>query len=219
MIRRFRFPRALFTHSGKTLRHLSKKLRYEEGIMVKKVLGILLVTVFLATAGYSLEIAGVNLPDTMSAGGNNLVLNGAGLRTKLFIKAYVGGLYLAQKSGNANAIVAADQPMAVKLIITSKLVSAEKMEAAIKEGFENSTKGNVAPIQAKIDTFMGVFKEGQKVGDVYDFINVPGKGVEISKNGVVKSTIAGNDFKKALFGIWLGDKPAQADLKDKMLGK
>jgi hypothetical protein len=187
--------------------------------MVKKVLGILLVTVFLATAGYSLEIAGVNMPDTISAGGSNLVLNGAGLRTKLFIKAYIGGLYLTQKSSNAQAIIAADQPMAIRLVINSKLVSAEKMEEAVKEGFTNSTKGNTAPIQAKIDAFMSIFKEGQKVGDVYDFINIPGKGVEISKNGAVKTTIAGVDFKRALFGIWLGDKPAQADLKDKMLGK
>jgi hypothetical protein len=26
------------------------------------------------------------------------------------------------------------------------------------------------------------------------------------------------EFKKALFGIWLCNKPAQADLKEKMLG-
>ena len=27
------------------------------------------------------------------------------------------------------------------------------------------------------------------------------------------------EFKKALFGIWLSDKPAQKDLKEKMLGQ
>jgi hypothetical protein len=31
--------------------------------------------------------------------------------------------------------------------------------------------------------------------------------------------IDGLDFKRALFGIWLGDKPVQKELKDKMLGK
>jgi hypothetical protein len=187
--------------------------------MLKKVFGIVLITLLLATAGYSLEINGVNMPDSISAGGNNLVLNGAGLRTKFFIKAYVAGLYLAQKSNNANAIMAADQPMAIRLVITSGLVSNEKMQAAVKEGFENSTKGNVAPIEPKIEAFIAVFKEAQKVGDMYEFVNVPGKGVEISKNGTVKSTIVGMDFKKALFGIWLCDKPAQDDLKAKMLGK
>ena len=63
------------------------------------------------------------------------------------------------------------------------------------------------------------FKGTTKVNDYFDFINVPGKGVEIFKNGVQMGTIEGLAFKKALYGIWLGDKPAQADLKAQMLGK
>ncbi|HNY64855.1 MAG TPA: chalcone isomerase family protein [Deltaproteobacteria bacterium] len=187
--------------------------------MFKKISGIVLVSVMLATAGYSMEVAGVNMADTISAGGTTLTLNGAGLRTKFFIKAYIAGLYLAQKSNNAAAIVAADQPMAIRLYINSKMITSDKMEAATKEGFQNATKGNTAPIQAKIDSFMATFKEPLKVGDIFDFVNVPGKGVEIYKNGTLKNTVAGLDFKKALFGIWLGDKPAQDDLKAKMLGK
>jgi len=48
---------------------------------------------------------------------------------------------------------------------------------------------------------------------------VPGKGVEIYKNGQMISTIQGLEFKKALFGIWLCNKPAQESLKEAMLGK
>ena len=55
--------------------------------------------------------------------------------------------------------------------------------------------------------------------DVYDFVYVPGKGVEIYKNGQMASTIQGLEFKKALFGIWLCNKPAQESLKEEMLGK
>ncbi len=186
--------------------------------MLKKFLGVILVTLLLATAGYSLEIAGVNVPDSISANGNNLVLNGAGLRTKFFIKAYISGLYLTQKSSNAQAIVNADQPMAVRLTITSKLITSDKMESAVREGFENSTKGNIAPIKNLIESFIGVFKEPIKLNDVFELVYIPGKGVEVFKNGAVKSTIAGMDFKKALFGIWLGDKPAQDSLKAEMLG-
>jgi hypothetical protein len=36
---------------------------------------------------------------------------------------------------------------------------------------------------------------------------------------VVKGTIAGYDFKKSLFSIWLGSKPADENLKKGMLGK
>ena len=48
---------------------------------------------------------------------------------------------------------------------------------------------------------------------------VPGKGVEAYKNGALASVTKGVEFKKALFGIWLGDKPAQKSLKKEMLGQ
>ncbi len=187
--------------------------------MFKKFLGVILVTLLLATSGYALEIAGVNMPDTISADNNNLVLNGAGLRTKFFIKAYIGGLYLQQKSNNAQAIMNADQPMAVRLVIISKLITSDKMESAVREGFENATNGNIAPIKDKIETFINVFKDPLKINDTFEFVYVPGKGLEIFKNGAAKKTIPGVDFKKAMFGIWLSDKPAQESLKAEMLGK
>jgi len=188
--------------------------------MFKKVIGILLAMAFLATSAYALEVGGAKLPDTLSAGGKNLVLNGAGIRTKFFIKVYVTGLYLAQKDSNAQAIVNADEVMAVRLQVISGMVDSKKMEKATMEGFENATNGNIVPIKAKIDQFMGLtFKGTTKVNDYFDFINVPGKGVEIFKNGVQMGTIEGLAFKKALYGIWLGDKPAQEDLKAHMLGK
>jgi hypothetical protein len=43
--------------------------------------------------------------------------------------------------------------------------------------------------------------------------------VRVSIKGEVKGTIKGLDFKKAVFGIWLGEKPADAKLKKGMLGK
>ena len=188
--------------------------------MFKKVLGILLAIAFLTTSAYALEVGGVKLPDTLSAGGKNLVLNGAGIRTKFFIKVYVTGLYLEQKDSNAQAIVNGDEIMAVKLQVISGMVDSKKMEKATMEGFENATNGNIVPIKAMIDQFMGLtFKETTKVNDYFDFINVPGKGVEVYKNGTLKGTIEGLAFKKALYGIWLGDKSVQADLKDHMLGK
>ncbi|MGD0210884.1 MAG: chalcone isomerase family protein [Desulfomonilia bacterium] len=188
-------------------------------MVLRRVSITLLTVLFFATSAFALELAGVNMPDTIKAGGNDLVLNGAGIRTKFFIKAYVGGLYLKQKSSDAEKIMDADEPMAVKLVMTSGLVTSDKMESAVREGFENSTKGNIAPIKDKIEAFINVFKAKLAKGDVFEFVNVPGKGVEIYKNGSLASTIQGLDFKKALFGIWLCDKPAQADLKNKMLGK
>lgn len=162
----------------------------------------------------------VTLPATMKAADQTVSLNGGGIRKKLFFKLYVGGLYLTNKSSDAKAIIDADEAMAVKLQITSGMISSENMSEAINEGFEKSTGGNVAPLKDKISKFVDTFKKSEIVeGNVFDIVYVPGTGVESYKNGKLQSTIEGLDFKKALFGIWLCDEPADEDLKKAMLGK
>ncbi|MFT4545395.1 MAG: hypothetical protein ACI9EQ_001869 [Bacteroidia bacterium] len=163
---------------------------------------------------------GVTLPATMKAGDNNISLNGGGIRKKLFFKLYTGGLYLEEKTEDADKIMNADKGMAVKLQITSSMISSENMSEAINEGFGKSTKDNTAPLKDKIAQFVATFgKEEIVEGNVFDIVYVPGKGVESYKNGKLQSTIEGMDFKKALFGIWLCSEPADEDLKEGMLGK
>jgi hypothetical protein len=40
----------------------------------------------------------------------------------------------------------------------------------------------------------------------------------VDADGKVMGTIAGDDFSRALFSIWLGSHPPHADLKAGMLG-
>ncbi|MGB1318432.1 MAG: chalcone isomerase family protein, partial [Flavobacteriales bacterium] len=149
------------------------------------------------------KINGVTLPATIKAGDASVSLNGGGIRKKLFFKLYVGGLYLTNKSADAKAIINADEAMAVKLEITSGMISSDNMSEAITEGFEASTGGNTAPLKSEIDAFVNTFKKSEIVeGNVFDIVYVPGTGVESYKNGQLEGTIEGMDFKKALFGIW-----------------
>lgn len=165
------------------------------------------------------EVAGVKLANKVTLEDQSLVLNGAGIREKMWIDLYVGALYLPKKSSNAAEIINSADPAAIKLTIISGMITSEKMIHAVNEGFENSTNKNTAPIKAKIAQFKSFFKDEIKKGDVFDIVNVPGKGVVVSKNGKEKGAIEGMDFKKALFGIWLSNKPADKDLKTAMLGK
>ena len=168
---------------------------------------------------HATEMAGITLPDVFETPQAKLILNGAGIRTKFFLDLYVGGLYLQEKENQPDKIISAEAPMAIKLHITSSMITSKKMENATREGFENATDGNIAPIKSQIEEFIAVFKEEIKENDVYDLIYNPATGVEVSKNGQLNSTIKGLPFKQALFGIWLSDKPAQKSLKQKMLGK
>ena len=57
------------------------------------------------------------------------------------------------------------------------------------------------------------------LGTANTLIYVPGKGVAVTINGKFKGLVEGLEFKKRLYAIWLGDKPASAKLKKGMLGK
>jgi hypothetical protein len=185
----------------------------------KQITAILLAVVMMTALGNAEEIGGINMPESLKTGQTTLMLNGAGVREKFFMDLYVGGLYLEEKSADPGAIIEADEPMAIRLHIISSMITSKKMEKATREGFENATGGTIGPIKLQIEEFISVFKEEIKEGDIYDLIYVPGKGVQVSKNSEFKSTIGGLPFKKAMFGIWLSNKPAQKSLKKAMLGE
>lgn len=187
--------------------------------MKKQIITFLVLIATTFTVNAQKTVSGVKLDEKLSLEGQSLVLNGAGTREKMWIDLYVGSLYLPKKSSSAKDIMDSKDAGAIKLNIISGMITSDKMIDAINEGFENSTNKKTAPLKAKIDKFKGFFKEEIKKGDVFIIMNVPSEGVVVFKNGVKKGTIDGYDFKKALFGIWLCDKPADKDLKNGMLGK
>ena len=184
-----------------------------------KIFIITLCLLFSTSSSYAYTGGGVTLPDKMSVGGKSLVLNGAGLRTKFVLTLYASGLYLNAKNTDANKIVNANESMAIRLKVISGFVTAEKISKAINEGFHNSTGGKIAPLQEQIDQFMGVFKQKIATGDEFDFIYTPAGGTKIVKNNKTQVVIKSLPFKKALFGIWLSNRPAQGSLKKEMLGE
>lgn len=164
-------------------------------------------------------ISDVKVEEKVNFQGQSLVLNGAGIREKMWLDLYVGALYLPSKSSNAASIVSSKNAGLIKLTIVSGMISSDKMISAVNEGFEASTNGNTAPIQAEITKFISFFKDKINKKDVFDIAYVPGSGVVVYKNGTKKGSVDNFEFKKALFAIWLGTDSADEDLKEGMLGK
>jgi len=184
------------------------------------LVAVLAVNVTMAQNGGQTEVGSVMLPNSMTVGGESLMLNGAGIRKKaIVLKLYSGGLYLGSKSSDADAIVNANSNMAIKLIITSSFVSSEAFTEAVTDGFDASMDGNTSPLSSEINKFMGFFSEEIVEDDMFDITYQSDRGVVVYKNGVEKGSIAGMAFKQALFGIWLGDDPADKKLKKGLLGK
>jgi Chalcone isomerase-like len=186
-----------------------------------KKLILLLVVAFTANITIAqTQVGDVTLPNSVNFGGEDLALNGAGIRKKAFVlKLYSGGLYLQNKSSNAKDVINSDETMAIKLHITSGFVSSDAMSEAVREGFDASMNGNTAPLSAEIEKFIGFFSAEIVEDNIFDITYQKGKGVVAYKNGKELGTIQGMPFKRALFGIWLGDNPADSKLKNGMLGK
>jgi hypothetical protein len=186
---------------------------------MKKLLLIAVAALGSYTASAQMTVEGVTVEKNLTVDGKELILNGAGLREKFVFDLYVGGLYTTAKSTNGTTLVNADQPMAITLDIVSKLVTQDKMIESITEGFESSaTSAERKALKPKIKKFIGFFNEEIVKGNEFQISYVPGKGTMAHKNGKYLGTIEGLDFKKALFGIWLGKNPADKDLKSGMLG-
>ena len=171
----------------------------------------------LAAPAYAKEFSGVTMPDTLSAGGKTLKLNGMGLRKKAMFKVYVGGLYLEAPNSDAAAILSSKETMAVRMHFLRDL-SKGQLADAFKEGFEANAKAKVAAQKANIDKFLAMVPD-VKEGEELNFTFVPGTGTTVSKGDKQIGAIEGNEFGDVLFAIWLGPVPPTEDLKKGMLGK
>lgn len=169
----------------------------------------------LAQFAFGGTLAGVTLPDTATVGGEEVKLVGMGLREKYFIDIYVGGLYLANPTGDDKAAIAADEPKRIVMHFIYSDVPADKMRETYTEGFAANGAGSMKTQIDQLNGWMADMTTGDQV--VLDY--VPGKGTTVTVKGAEKGTIAGADFMKALFSVYLGDSPPTSKLKRGMLGE
>lgn len=166
-------------------------------------------------AAWAGELAGVTLPDQVTVGGQSLTLNGMGLREKYMIDVYVGGLYLPAKTTDAKQAIDSDVPKRIVMHFVYSSVPADKMRATFSDGFAGN--GGGAALQPKIDQLNGWMVDLAS-GDQVVLDYVPGTGTTVTVKGQKKGTIAGADFMKALWAVYLGAKPPTAKLKAGLLG-
>lgn len=182
--------------------------------------GATLLAALLASPGlHAAEVAGVRIDERARDGSSELVLNGAGLRSKLFIKLYVGALYVPQKSGTASTLIDAATPRRMSLRMLRD-ISADSLLSALEEGLaNNNTPAELDAVKPQSDQFGGLMRGLGKVreGDSVA-LDFSGDGVALGLNGEPRGKIAGSAFAKALLRVWLGDKPADAGLKKALLG-
>ncbi|SEO54745.1 Chalcone isomerase-like [Flavobacterium sp. CF108] len=184
------------------------------------VLTLLLTLQFSAVSAQThLEVNGVTVPRKIEYQNKTLQLNGAGGRSKMWLEVYVQALYLSQLSQDPKFIIDSDTEMAIRIEITSSMVSSNKLTKAMNVGFEKSAGSNLEQLRPRIELFKTYLSDAITEKDVFVLAYNPlDQTINVFKNEVLKGKVQGFDFKKALFGIWLSDKPVDETLKKHLLG-
>lgn len=169
------------------------------------------------------EVAGVKLEDRvkLQPGGPELILNGAGVRTRFVLKVYVAGLYLTEKRTAPADVLALGGPKRVSMNLVRNL-KAEQLVSALNEGMEKNNPPaeleKLKPQIAQLTQIMTSLGEAKK-GDVVALDFIPDAGTSVLFNGEAKGKpIAGAEFYRALLRVWLGDRPVEESLKKALLG-
>lgn len=182
--------------------------------------GALILLTSTISAQTSLEVNNVTVPRKIEFLGKTLQLNGAGGRSKMWLEVYVQALYLSQLSQDPQFIIDSETEMAIRIEITSSMVSSNKLTKAMNVGFEKSAGSNLEELRPRIEQFKKLLSEPITEKDVFVIAYNPlDQTMNVFKNEILKGKIPGYDFKKALFGIWLSDKPVDETLKKHLLGQ
>ena len=196
----------------------------KEKMSVRHIFASLFIILGVVTFSVSVnarQLDDVTLPDTVTLEGTSvpLQLNGMGYRTKFIFDVYILGFYTESRVDSRDAVQELTGPKRIIMHMVREEVSREKMANALREGFEeNSSDEQLAKLNARIQTFTDYFPDLKK-GDVIILDYVPTSGTRITINDKVKGVIEGADFYAGLLDIWLGEEPADDDLKDAMLGQ
>lgn len=169
------------------------------------------------------ELDGVQLEDRAQVDGQALQLNGIALRTRYaFFKVYVAGLYLPQKTNSGQTAV--DAPGAKRMVLVMmRDVGADQFIESFDVALRNNNseaqlaeiKGQREELFARIRA-IGEARKGSRI--VLDYL--PSAGTTLTIDGAAKGKpLPGEAFYRAILRSWVGEKPAQEDMKKALLGQ
>ena len=170
----------------------------------------------------AIDIAGIKFDPAVRVGTHNLKLNGAGIRWKAVFKVYAAALYLAAPADTPEAVLASPGAKRIHLVAL-RTIEANELGKAFTDALEKNASRDefVRSLQPIIE--MGQVTSAYRAlqhGDSIVFDWVPGSGTTMFVKGKAEmGPVQDPAFFAAMTKIWLGNKPADAQLKEALLGK
>ena len=179
-----------------------------------------------AVPAQALEVAGVNFQPQSLLKGTKLQLNGAGVRQQAATPLYTAGLYLERKASTAEEVLQARGAKQIRVVMLRE-VNSRDFGALLSRGLvTNSNDDQLSNLIPEIMDLGTLIAERGKLeaGDsfVIDWIATQGTTIRVTQRSSRKPAIevfAKPDVIGALMRIWLGEQPADAELKAALLGK
>jgi hypothetical protein len=190
-----------------------------------RIISIALITCaawFMPSLTAAAEVSGVNLDEAVKVGGQEIRLNGAGVRYKAIFKVYVAGLYLNGKKTNAAEVLSAPGAKRVTLVMLRDVGNEEFGQSFMAGIQKNSEKAERAKLVNHLLKFGEMFASVPmlKKGDVILIDWIPNSGTHIQLNNKkIIDVIPDQAFYNVILKIWLGEQPADAKLKRLLLGE
>lgn len=154
---------------------------------------------------------------TYQTDSTTLSLSGVGVLKYLgFIRIYNGALYLP--AGVSRDEVLSDIPKRLEVEYLRSFKAEDFGAATIAGMRKNVDPDTFSRLGARIEAHNSLY-EDIAPGDRVSLTYIPSVGTQVEINGAVKGTVDGADFAKALFSLWLGDKPFDAGFKRDLLGQ
>jgi len=169
---------------------------------------------------FAADVAGIKFPDTVTVAGQELKLNGAGVRTKLVFKVYALGFYLQEKKSTVAEVLGSPGARRIRIMPMRDLTSDEFGNAFMKGLNENVSPEERTKLLPQTKAFGEMFAQfpGLKKGDELIVDWVPSIGSQATLNGKkVGDALPDVAFFNAIMRIWIGNKPADSSLKPKLL--
>lgn len=176
----------------------------------------LMLVCLLSSPAMAVDVAGVKLADNVEIAGQKLQLNGYGIRKKYFFKVYIGSLYTADKATRTEQVINTAGGKLIRMNFLYSKVEKEKIVGGFAKGIENNTPQ--LRNDSAVEQFLALFDADFVEGDQVDLAISADNQVRASHNGRQLGTIASANLARALLLIYLGDDPADEDLKAGMLG-
>lgn len=154
--------------------------------------------------------------DTFKTQTATLSLSGVGVLKYLgFIRIYNGALYLPPDITGKDALL--DVPKRLEVEYLRAFKAEDFGRAAVAGLRKNVDPDTLHRLEDQIKNHNLLYPDIQR-GDRVSLTYLPSVGTQVAVNGVTRGTIPGADFAKALFSLWLGEKPFDANFKRALLG-